>query len=87
MKFRFVSAIAMTSPDELITVLKRYFRESNESEIVVASRIGVRIQPVRTLAQLVFGIDQGTIAANDDLLSCAKSVNKLWTTSKLRISE
>ncbi len=29
------------TPDELMTVLKRYLRESNESEIVVASRIGV----------------------------------------------
>jgi hypothetical protein len=31
----------MTSPDELMTVLTRYLRESNESETVVASRIGV----------------------------------------------
>jgi hypothetical protein len=30
-----------TSPDELMAVLKRYLRESNESESVVASRIGV----------------------------------------------
>jgi hypothetical protein len=29
------------TPDKLIEVLKRYLRESNESEIVVASRIGV----------------------------------------------
>ena len=31
----------MTSPDELMTVLKRYLRESNQSEIVVATRIGI----------------------------------------------
>jgi hypothetical protein len=32
----------MTSPDELMAAMKRvYLRESNESEIVVASRIGV----------------------------------------------
>jgi hypothetical protein len=35
------AATEVTSPDELMTVLKRYLRESNESEIVVASRIGV----------------------------------------------
>jgi hypothetical protein len=29
------------SPDDLMTVLKRYLRESNESEMVVASRIGI----------------------------------------------
>ena len=29
------------TPDELMTVLKLYLRESNESEIVVASRIGL----------------------------------------------
>jgi len=31
----------MTSPDELIRILKRYLKESNQSERVVASRIGV----------------------------------------------
>src|ERR1700730_4072884 len=31
----------MTSPDELMKVLTRYVRESNQSERVVASRIGV----------------------------------------------
>ena len=41
MGFRSVAATEVTSPDELMTVLKRYLRESNESEIVVASRIGV----------------------------------------------
>jgi hypothetical protein len=38
---RTVSATKVTSPDELMAVLKRYLRESNKSEIVVASRIGV----------------------------------------------
>jgi hypothetical protein len=41
MRFRSVAATKVTTPDELMTVLKRYLRESNESEIVVASRIGV----------------------------------------------
>ena len=41
MRFCSVTATKVTSPDELMTVLKRYLRESNESEIVVASRIGV----------------------------------------------
>jgi hypothetical protein len=41
MKPRSAAATETTSPDELMTVLKRYLRESNESEIVVASRIGV----------------------------------------------
>ena len=41
MKFRSAAATEVTSPDELMKVLKRYLRESNESEIVVASRIGV----------------------------------------------
>jgi transcriptional regulator with XRE-family HTH domain len=36
-----MGATGATSPDELMTALKRYLRESNESEIVVASRIGV----------------------------------------------
>jgi len=36
-----MKATGATSPDELMTALKRYLRESNESEIVVASRIGV----------------------------------------------
>ena len=31
----------VTSPDEVMTVLKRYLRKSNESEIVVSSRIAV----------------------------------------------
>ena len=38
---RTAAATKITNPDELMTVLKRYLRESNESEIVVASRIGV----------------------------------------------
>jgi hypothetical protein len=41
MKFRSAAATEVTSPDELMTVLKRYLRESNESEIVLASRPGV----------------------------------------------
>jgi hypothetical protein len=41
MNFRSAPAIKVTSPDELMTVLKRYLKETNESEIVVASRIGV----------------------------------------------
>jgi hypothetical protein len=41
MKSRSAASTGVTSPDELMTVLKRYLRESNESEIVVASRIGV----------------------------------------------
>jgi len=41
MRFRSVAATEVTSSDELMTVLKRYLRESNESEIVVASRIGI----------------------------------------------
>src|ERR1700692_3721141 len=36
-----MGATEVTCPDELMTVLKRYLRESNESEIIVASRIGV----------------------------------------------
>jgi hypothetical protein len=36
-----MGATEMRSPDELMTVLKRYLRESNESEMVVASRIGI----------------------------------------------
>ena len=36
-----MGATEMTSPDELMAVLKRYLRESNESEMVVASRIGI----------------------------------------------
>ena len=36
-----VVANEVTSPDELIKVLKRYLRESNQSERAVASRIGV----------------------------------------------
>ena len=36
-----MGATEVTSPDELMTVLKRYLRESNESEIVVATRIGI----------------------------------------------
>ena len=34
------------SPDDLMTVLKRYLRESNESEMVVASRIGMNRHPL-----------------------------------------
>ena len=41
MGFRSATVTEVTSPDELMTALKRYLRESNESEIVVASRIGV----------------------------------------------
>jgi hypothetical protein len=41
MKFRSVAASKTISPDELMTVLKRYLKETNESEIVVTSRIGV----------------------------------------------
>ena len=41
MKFRSAAATEVASSDELMTVLKRYLRESNESENVVASRIGV----------------------------------------------
>jgi hypothetical protein len=41
MKLRSPAAIDVTSPDELMTVLKRYLRDSKESEVVVASRIGV----------------------------------------------
>ncbi len=41
MKSRSLAATETTSPDQLMAVLKRYLRESNESEIVVASRIGV----------------------------------------------
>ena len=40
MRFRSV-ATEVTSPEELMTVLKRYLKESNDSEIVLASRIGV----------------------------------------------
>jgi hypothetical protein len=36
-----MGATEVTSPDELMTVLKRYLRESNESEIAVATRIGI----------------------------------------------
>jgi hypothetical protein len=36
-----VVANEVTSPDELIKVLKRYLRESDQSERAVASRIGV----------------------------------------------
>ena len=36
-----VLANEVTSPDELIKVLKRNLRESNQSERAVASRIGV----------------------------------------------
>ena len=35
MKFRSAAAIEITSPDEPMTALKRYLRESNDSEIVV----------------------------------------------------
>jgi hypothetical protein len=41
MKPRSAATTETTSPEELMMVLKRYLRESNESEIVVASRIGV----------------------------------------------
>ena len=41
MKVHSVAPSKTISPDELMAVLKRYLRESNESEIVVASRIGV----------------------------------------------
>jgi hypothetical protein len=41
MGFRSATVTEVTSPDELMTALKRYLRESNESEIVVASRIGI----------------------------------------------
>ena len=41
MRFRSAATTKVTSSDELMTVLKRYLRESNESEIIVASRIGV----------------------------------------------
>ncbi len=41
MKFRSVAPPKTISPDELMTVLKRYLKETNESEIVLASRIGV----------------------------------------------
>ena len=40
MRFRSV-ATEVTSPEELMTVLKRYLKESNDSEIALASRIGV----------------------------------------------
>jgi transcriptional regulator with XRE-family HTH domain len=36
-----MSVTETTSPDELMAVLKQYLKESNETEIVVASRIGV----------------------------------------------
>src|SRR5208282_4185040 len=36
-----VVANEVTSPDELIKVLKRYLRESDQSERAIASRIGV----------------------------------------------
>ena len=36
-----MEATEVTSPDELITVLKRYLRESNQSERLLAARIGV----------------------------------------------
>jgi hypothetical protein len=41
MRFHSAAATEVTSPDELMTVLKRYLRISNESEMVVASRIGI----------------------------------------------
>jgi hypothetical protein len=41
MRFRSVAVTKVTTPDELMAVLRRYLRESNESETVVASRIGV----------------------------------------------
>lgn len=36
-----IRSTQMTSPDELMRVLKRYLKESNQSERVVASQIGV----------------------------------------------
>ena len=41
MRFHSAAATEVTSPDELMTVLKRYLSVSNESEMVVASRIGI----------------------------------------------
>jgi hypothetical protein len=41
MRLRSIAATKVTSPDELMPVLKRYLKESNESEIVVAYRIGL----------------------------------------------
>jgi hypothetical protein len=37
MRFGSAAKTAVTSPDELMAVLKRYLKTSNESEIVVAS--------------------------------------------------
>ena len=46
-----MGATGATSPDELMTAPKRYLRESNESKIVVASRIGVNHHTLSPLAQ------------------------------------
>ena len=49
MRFPSVAATEVTTPDALMTVLKRYLRESNESEIVLASRPGVNRHTPKTI--------------------------------------
>jgi hypothetical protein len=39
------------TPEKLIEVLKRYQRESNQSELILASRIGVNHHTVKSLVQ------------------------------------
>ena len=62
MKFRSIAATAVTSPDELMTVLKRYLKESNETEIVVASRIGVNHHTLTRWLQEVKSPAKGRLA-------------------------
>jgi hypothetical protein len=50
------------TPDELIEVLKRYQRESNQSERTLASRIGVNHHTAMPAYLWFFGIDWFQIA-------------------------
>jgi len=61
---RTAAAIKATSPDELMTVLKRYLRESNENEIVVASPDWRKPSYPSSLADRKAKSDERKIGAN-----------------------
>jgi hypothetical protein len=49
------------TPDELMKILKRYLRESNEDERTLAARIGVNHQTLSLLAHIQSKPDKGKV--------------------------
>jgi hypothetical protein len=79
MRFHSAPATEVRSPDELMTALKRYLRESNDSEIVVATRIGINRHTHNRWLTTNKTPAKGILALTAFFSGCSKASKFRWT--------